>query len=530
KDWISDSDEDESEEMVLKSNNVQHKPDLTKSGIVPINTARQSSLRAATPVSAARPINTAASKPLGAPQDALKDQGYFDSGCSGHTTRNISYLTDFKEHDGGVLQMCDKKNNVLFTDTECFVLSPNFKLADESQVLLKVPRKNNMYSFDMKNTVPKKDLTCLLAKATNDESMLWHRRLGHINFKNINKLVKDNLVRGLPSKHFENDQTHIACLKGKQHKVSFKSKLQNSISQPLFMLYMNLFGPTSVNNIMHKKYYLVITDDFSRFTWNRIMNEFCEEKGIKREFSVARTPQQNEIAERRNMTLIKAARTMLADSKLPTTFWAEAVNTACYVQNRILVVKPYFKTPYELFKGRSPALSFMRPFGCHVSILNTLDQLGKFDGKSDEGIFVGYSTTSKAFRVYNIRTRKVKENLHITFLENKPMIAGGRPEWLFDIDAVTPPISGHPTSGQHHHQLPHPRHVHHATTTRSGAPSPPPTTAHHHPHLVIIINSITIATPPPPLDTHHTLVTTTTTADTPHQPPLRSTITTTGTT
>nr|GEY03556.1 hypothetical protein [Tanacetum cinerariifolium] len=304
-------------------------------------------------------------------------------------TGYISYLTDFKEHDAGyvafgggakggkitgkgtirtvkldfedvyfvkelefnlfsVLQMCDKKNSVIFTDTECFVMSFNFKLADESQVLLKVSRKNNMYSFYMKNIVPKKDLTYLLAKATNDESMLLHRRLGHINLKNINKLVKDNLVRGLPSKRFENDQTCVACLKGKQHKVSFKSNLQNFISQPLFMLHMDLFGPTSG-----------------------------------------------------------------------------------------LVVKPYFKTPYELFKGRSPALSFMRPFGCHVTILNTLNQLGKFDGKSDEGIFVGYSTTSKASRVYNIRTRKVKENLHITFLENKPMITGGGPEWLFDIDAFS---------------------------------------------------------------------------------------------
>nr|GEZ47029.1 putative ribonuclease H-like domain-containing protein [Tanacetum cinerariifolium] len=97
------------------------------------------------------------------------------------------------------------------------------------------------------------------------------------------------------------------------------------------------------------------------------MNEFCEEKGIKREYSVARTPQQNRVAERRNRTLIEAARTMLAYSKLPTTFWAEAVSTACYVQNRVLMVKPYFKTPYELFKDRSPALSFIRPFGCHVS-------------------------------------------------------------------------------------------------------------------------------------------------------------------
>ncbi|GJT03930.1 putative ribonuclease H-like domain-containing protein [Tanacetum coccineum] len=161
------------------------------------------------------------------------------------------------------------------------------------------------------------------------------------------------------------------------------------------------------------------------------------EKGIKREYSVARTPQQNGVAKRRNRTLIEAARTMLADSKLPTTFWAEAVSTACYVQNRVLVVKPHNKTPYELFRGLKPALSFMRPFGCHVTILNTLDNLGKFDGKSDEGFFVGYSLSSKAFRVYNTRTRRVEENLHIGFLENKPMIEGNGPKWLFDIDSLT---------------------------------------------------------------------------------------------
>nr|GEW60190.1 hypothetical protein [Tanacetum cinerariifolium] len=233
------------------------------------------------------------------------------------------------------LLMCDKKNNVLFTDTGCFVLSLDFKLTDESHVLLKVPRKNNMYSVEMKNIVPKESLTCLVAKATLDESMLWRKRLGHANFKTINKLVKENLVRGLPTKHFENDQTCVACLKGKQHKAS------------------------------------------------------C----IKKEFSVARTPQQNCVAERRNRTLIEAARTML-------------------------VVKPYNKTPYELFRGRTHALSFMRPFGCHVTILNSLDHLGKFDGKSDDGFFIGYSLYSKAFRVYNIRTRKVEENLHIRYNSN----------------------------------------------------------------------------------------------------------------
>ncbi|GKA22606.1 putative ribonuclease H-like domain-containing protein [Tanacetum coccineum] len=142
------------------------------------------------------------------------------------------------------------------------------------------------------------------------------------------------------------------------------------------------------------------------------MDDFCREKGIKREYSVARTPQQNGVAERRNRTLIEAARTMLADSKLPTTFWAEAVSTACYVQNRVLVVKPHNKTPYELFRG-------------------------KFDGKSDKGLFLGYSLSSKAFRVYNTRTKRVEENLHIGFLENKPMIEGTGPKWLFDIDSLT---------------------------------------------------------------------------------------------
>ncbi|GJX53814.1 putative ribonuclease H-like domain-containing protein [Tanacetum coccineum] len=326
--------------------------------------------------------------------------------------------------------------------------------------------------------VPKETLTCLVAKATSDESMLWHRRLGHINFKNINKLVKDNLVRGLPTKRFENDQTCVACLKGKQHRASCKSKVLNPITKPLFMLHMDLFGLTFVSSLMHKKYCLVVTDDYSRFTWvfflttkdetseilknfikeienlvdkkvkiirsdngtkfkNKVMDDFCREKGIKREYSVARTPQQNSVAERRNRTLIEAARTMLADSKLPTTFWAEAVSTACYVQNRVLVVKPHNKTPYELFRGFKPALSFMRPFGCHVTILNTLDNLGKFDGKSDECFFVGYSLSSKAFRVYNTRTRRVEENLHIGFLENKPMIEGNGPKWLFDIDSLT---------------------------------------------------------------------------------------------
>ncbi|GKC50213.1 ribonuclease H-like domain-containing protein [Tanacetum coccineum] len=252
--------------------------------------------------------------------------------------KQIQY-TDYEEIDGGFVAFGEEY--VLFTDIECVVLSPNFKLTNESHVLLKVPRKDNMYSVDLKNVVP-------------------HR---------------------------------------------------------------------GIENLIDLKVKVIRCDNGTEFK-NRVMNQFCEIKGIKREFSVARTPQQNGVAERKNRTLIEAARTMLADSKLPTTLWAEAVNTAC----------------------RKPALSFMRPFGCPVTILNIIDHLGKFDGKADEGFFVGYSTNSKAFRVFNSRTRIVEENLHVQFSENTPNIAGSGPNWLFDIDALTksmnykPVVTGNQTN------------------------------------------------------------------------------------
>nr|GEX58701.1 hypothetical protein [Tanacetum cinerariifolium] len=310
----------------------------------------------------------------------------------------------------------------------------DFKLKDDTNVLLRTPRQHNMYSIDLKNILPHKDLTCLVAKASADESILWHRRLGHLNFKTMNKLVRHNLVRGLPSKCFENDHTCVACLKGKQHKASCKTKLVNLVSKPLYTLHMDLFGPTSVSSLNHKWYCFVMTDDFSRFTWTFFLKTKDETSGILRNFI---TEIENIKGVLRNKTLIEAARTMLADAKLPVTFWAEAVNTACYVQNRALVNKSQNKTPYELFNGRTPAIGFLKPFGCHVMILNTLDNLGKFDAKGDECYFIWYSMSSKTFRVFNKRTKRVKENLHVDFLKNKLIEKGAGPNWLFDIDTLT---------------------------------------------------------------------------------------------
>ncbi|GJS20624.1 putative ribonuclease H-like domain-containing protein [Tanacetum coccineum] len=205
---------------------------------------------------------------------------------------------------------------------------------------------------------------------------------------------------------------------------------------------------TRVENIIDQTVKVIRCDNGTEFK-NKEMNQFCERKGNKREFSVARTPQQNRVAERRNRTLIEVARTMLADSKLPNTFWAEAVNTACYVQNRVLVVKPHNKIPYELFHSRTPTLSFMRSFGCPVTILNTIDYLGKFDGKDDEGFFVGYSINSKTFKVFNGRTRVVKENVHVQFSSKacddvgkaRMEIVPGKDYILLPLWTVDPPFS-----------------------------------------------------------------------------------------
>ncbi|GKA35027.1 retrovirus-related pol polyprotein from transposon TNT 1-94, partial [Tanacetum coccineum] len=163
--------------------------------------------------------------------------------------------------------------------------------------------------------------------------------------------------------------------------------------------------------------------------------------------------EKNSVAERRNRTLIEAARTMLVDFKLPTTFWAEAVNTVCYVLSRVLVIKSHNKTPYELIHGRTPLIDFMKPFGYHVTILNTRDHLGKFDGKANEGFFVGYSIVSKAMRVFNKKTRIVEETLNIIFLENTPNVTGNGPDLIFDVDSLTismnyvPVVAGIQTNG-----------------------------------------------------------------------------------
>ncbi|GJW45822.1 retrovirus-related pol polyprotein from transposon TNT 1-94 [Tanacetum coccineum] len=223
-------------------------------------------------------------------------------------------------------------------------------------------KRNNMYSVDLKNIVPKGGLTCLFAKATSDESKLWHRRLG---------------IKQPQSLFVTDDYSRFTWVFFLATKDETSGILKSFI--------------TEIENLVDHKVKVIRYDNGTEFK-NREMNQFCKMKGILRQFSVDRTPQQNGVAERRNRTLIEAVRTMLANSKLPTTFWAEAVNTTCYA---------------------------------------------KCDGKADVGVFVGYSLYSKSFRVFNSRTRIVEENLHIRFSDSTPNVVGSGPDWLFDIDALT---------------------------------------------------------------------------------------------
>ncbi|GJX39544.1 retrovirus-related pol polyprotein from transposon TNT 1-94 [Tanacetum coccineum] len=271
-------------------------------------------------------------------------------------------------------------------------------------------------------------------------------------------LAKDGLARGIPRLKFQKDHLCSACALGKSKKSSHQPKAEDTNQDKLYLLHMDLCGPMRVDSINGKRYILVIVDDYSRFTWvrflktndeapaaiikcikniqfhlnatvrnvrtyngtefvNQPLREWYENVGITHQTSVARTPQQNGVVERRNRTLVEAARTMLIFSKAPLFLWAEAINTACYTQNRSLIRLRYNKTLYELMHDKKSDLSFFHVFGSLCYPTNDHEDLGKFDAKADIGIFVGYAPTKKAFRIYNRRTQIITKTIHVTFDE-----------------------------------------------------------------------------------------------------------------
>ena len=361
---------------------------------------------------------------------------------------NVLLVKNLQHNLLSISQLCDKGYRIRFEKDKCHIED------NKSNIIFEGVRKKNIYILSMKIS---NDNLCLLANTS--DPWTWHKRFGHLNFKLLSRLSKLDLVRGLPKMQFKVDSICDACQLGKLRKSSFKLKDMISTSKPLELLHLDLFGPSQIQSINHSKYVFVIVDDYSRFTWTiflkhksdtfdyfksfskRVQNqlsskiitirsdhggefenekfeEFCNQKGITHNFSFPRTPQQNGVVERKNRTIQECARTLLSDSKLPKHFWAEAVATACYILNRILIRPLTNKTPYELLFNKKPKVSYFRIFGSKCFILNTKDNLDKFDPKSDKGIFIGYSNRSKAYRVFNLRTNTIEETLHVSFDEN----------------------------------------------------------------------------------------------------------------
>ncbi|GJW14824.1 retrovirus-related pol polyprotein from transposon TNT 1-94 [Tanacetum coccineum] len=271
-------------------------------------------------------------------------------------------------------------NGIIFTRVAYGTI---FNQKDE--VILINPRRRDVYVIDM-SSFNKESNACFLAKSSLRVNWLWRKRLSHLNFKNINNLSKHNLVSGLPSLTFSKDKNCSACEKGKNHKASFKTKRSFFISKSLHLLHMDLFGPVKPQTINHNKYTLVIVDEYSRKMENL------------------------------NKVWVKELRSNNGTK-------GEAVNTACFNQNRSIIVKRHGKTAYEVFRGISPDISYFHVFGCPVHIHNHRDHLGKFDEKADDGFFLGYSLVAKAFRVFNIRRQEMEETVHVTFSEDDKAIS-----------------------------------------------------------------------------------------------------------
>ncbi|GJX02865.1 retrovirus-related pol polyprotein from transposon TNT 1-94 [Tanacetum coccineum] len=369
---------------------------------------------------------------------------YLDSGCSKHMTRDRSQLTNFVNKFLGTVKFRNDHvakilGYVAFCQHACFIR--NLEGVD----LLTGSRGNNLYTLSLGDMMASSPI-CLLSKASKTKSWLWHRRLSHLNFGAINHLARHGLVRGLPKLKFEKDHLCSACAMGKSKKKPHKPKSEDTNQEKLYLLHMDLCGPMRVASVNGKK-----TDNGTEFV-NQTLREYYEKVGISHETSVARSPQQNGVVERRNHTLIEAARTMLIYAKAPLFLWAEAVATACYTQNRSIIRLRHSKTPYELLHEKPPDLSFLHVFGALCYLTNDSENLGKLQPKADIGIFIGYAPTKKAFRIYNRRTRRIIETIHV------------------DFDELTMMASEHNSSEPALHEMTPP-------TIRSGlVPNPPPST------------------------------------------------------
>ncbi|GJS48195.1 retrovirus-related pol polyprotein from transposon TNT 1-94 [Tanacetum coccineum] len=325
----------------------------------------------------------------------LAIMGYGDYVIGDSVISRVYYVEGLGHNLFSVGQFCDSDLEVAFRKHTCYVRDT------DGVELIKGSRGSNLYTISVEDMM-KSSPICLLSKASKNKSWLWHRRLNHLNFGTINDLARKNLIRGLPRLKFEKD--HLC----------------------------SAFG-------LNKTVRYVRTDNGTEFV-NKDLTDYYERVGIFHQKTVPRTPQQNGVVERRNRTLVEAARTMLIFSKAPMFLWAEAVATACYTQNRSLIHTRHDKTPYELVHDKKPDLTFFHVFGALCYPTNDSEDLGKLQPTADIGIFVGYAPSRKGYRIYNKRTRRIMETIHVQFDELTEQMA--------TVQLSTGPTPSFLTSGQ----------------------------------------------------------------------------------
>ncbi|GJW73179.1 retrovirus-related pol polyprotein from transposon TNT 1-94 [Tanacetum coccineum] len=306
--------------------------------------------------------------------------GYGDLNQGNVTIKRVYYVEGLNHNLFSVGQFCDADLEVAFRKSTCFVRDL------QGNDLLTGSRGSDLYTISLQETTSSTPI-CFMAKASPTQAWLWHRRLSHLNFDYITLLSKKDIMTGLPKLKYVKDQLCSSCEMSKANRSSFKSNAIPSSKGRLNLLHMDLCGPMRVASINGKKYIL------------------------------------NDIVERRNRTLVEAARTMLSASKLPLSFWAEAVATACYTQNRSIIISIHGKTEYNIINDMKPSIKHLHIFGCICYITRDGENLDKMKEKGDPCVMVGYSTQSKGYRVYNKRTRLIVESIHIKFDEIKEMMS-----------------------------------------------------------------------------------------------------------
>ncbi|KAG9450334.1 hypothetical protein H6P81_010299 [Aristolochia fimbriata] len=380
---------------------------------------------------------------------------YFDSGCSRHMTGSAACLIDLSHSDGGgqvtfgdgakgvvlgcgtlalegmpsltgvllvkglkanlisISQLCDQNLAVQFTKEGCFVSDSN-----NQSVLQGVRTADNCYQLQTGRQCN---------YSTTSDMNLWHRRLGHIHDRGLQNLIRFNAVRGLPKISGHMSGVCKGCMEGKQPRTSHPNVPYVTTSLPLELLHMDLMGPVHTPSIAGKRYVfrlmsekqtiigkiVRIRSDHGREFENLEFAQFCNDQGITHEFSARKTSQQDGVVERKKRTLQEMARTMIHAKNLPHWLWAEAVHTVCHIVNRVYLRAKTQTTSYELWKGRSPQIHYFREFGAPCYVLRDREYLSKFDSRSKEGIFVGYSRNSHAYRVYFKQSNTIIESVNV---------------------------------------------------------------------------------------------------------------------